>query len=62
MKQEEVYEQLCLRVPVKQYAADPTDFRGVIQRELKDYLSFLDLLRNENVLTDENVAEVGKNL
>ena len=32
MTQEEVYEQLCLRVPVKQYNADPADFRGVLQR------------------------------
>lgn len=56
----ELFEQLCLRVPVKQYDADPTDFRGVLQRELKDYMSLIDWLRSKNMLTDDNVAEVGK--
>ena len=56
----EIYEQLCLRVPVKQYDADPTDFRGVLQRELKNYMTLLDWLRSDNMLTDDNVAEVGK--
>ena len=28
----ELYEQFCLRVPVKQYEADPADFRGVLKR------------------------------
>lgn len=60
IENKEIYEQLCLRVPVKQYDADPTDFRGVLQRELKDYMSLLDWLRSENKLTDDNVAEVGK--
>ena len=54
----ELYEQLSLRVPVKQYAADTTDFRGVLRSALKDYLFLMDWLRKEGVLSDENIVEV----
>ena len=54
----ELYEQLCLRVPVKQYEDDPTDFRGVLRRALKDYLFIMDWMRQEGILSDDNVAEV----
>lgn len=56
----ELYEQLCLRVPVKQYDAEPADFRGVLQRELKEYMFLMNWVRQEGLLTDENVAEVGR--
>ena len=56
----ELYEQFCLRVPVKQYEADPADFRGVLKRELEEYMFLLDWMRKENILSDENVEEVGR--
>lgn len=54
----DLYEQLCLRVPVNQYDADPADFRGVLQRALKDYMSLMDWLKHEGILSDYNLAEV----
>ena len=54
----DIYEQLCLRVPVKQYDADPADFRGVLQRELKDYMTLMDYMKQEDVLVDPIVEEV----
>lgn len=57
---QELYEQLCLRVPVKQNAADPTDFRDVLRRALKDYMTVMDWMRQEGILSDENVKEVDK--
>lgn len=56
----DLYEQLCLRVPVKQYDADPSDFRGVLQRALKEYMFVMDWMKKEGVLTEGNVAEVGR--
>lgn len=47
MEVKEIYEQLCLRVPVKQYDADPADFRGVLQRELKNYMFLVNLLKEK---------------
>ena len=61
MKLKELYEQLCLRIPVKQYDSDPTDFRGVLQQALKDYLSLMEMMRKESILSDENVDEVKRN-
>lgn len=40
--------------------ADPADFRGVLQRELKEYMFLMNWVRQEGLLTDENVAEVGR--
>lgn len=56
----ELYEQFCLRVPVKQYEADPADFRGVLKRELEGYMGLLGWMRMENILSDENIEEVGR--
>ncbi len=54
----ELYEQVCLKVPVKQYECDVTDFRGVLRRAFKDYLLIMDWMRKENMLKDENIIEV----
>ncbi len=60
VENKDIYEQLCLRVPVKQYDADSTDFRGVLQRALKDYIVLLNWLRQEGNLSDEIVTDVEK--
>ena len=54
----DLYEQLCKKVPVKQYEADSADFRSVLKRALKDYMSAMEWMRIEGILSDENVAEV----
>lgn len=56
----DLYEQFCLRVPVKQYEADPADFRGVLKRELEGYMCLMEWMRDERILSDENVEEVGR--
>ena len=56
----DLYEQLCKKVPVKQYEADSADFRSVLKRALKDYMSAMEWMRIEGILSDENVAEVGR--
>ena len=47
----DLYEQVYQRVPVKQYARDPTDFRGILRRALKDYLTLIDWLKQEGILS-----------
>lgn len=54
----DIYEQFCCRVPVKQLDADPADFRVVLKRELDNYVNLMKCMREEHILSDANVEEV----
>ncbi len=62
MKVEELYESFCALVPVKRYDTDPddADFRKVFNRALTDYMTLMEVMRYDNLVTDENIREVKK--
>lgn len=62
MNAEELYESFYALVPVKRYDSDPedADFRKVINRAFTDYMTLMEVMRYDNLVSDDNIKEVKK--